>query len=74
MLRHSEFSGVNWFIFEPRTIRIQEIRPYTAVPLQSVVARQELYDFDYEGRGYPAGAHCVTTTADLPGHKPLRNS
>ena len=59
MLRHSEFSGVNWFIFEPRTIRIQEIRPYTALPLQSVVARQELYDFDYEGRGYPAGAHCA---------------
>jgi hypothetical protein len=54
MLRHSEFSGVDWFIFEPRTIRIQEIRPYTAAPLQSVVARQELQHFDYEGRGYPA--------------------
>ena len=55
MLRHSEFSGVDWFIFEPRTIRIQEIRrPYTAAPLQSVVAPQELQDFDYEGRGYPA--------------------
>jgi len=56
MLRQSEFLSVDWSILEPRPIWIQEIRPYTTVPSQSVVAGQELQDFNYEGRGYPAAA------------------
>ena len=45
--------GVEWYVFEPQTWRIQEIRGYTAAPLDSGMARQELLDFDYAGRGYP---------------------
>jgi hypothetical protein len=45
--------GVDWFVFEPQTLCIQEVRSYTAVPVHSDMARQELLDFDYAGRGYP---------------------
>jgi methyltransferase len=45
--------GVDWFVFEPQTFRIQEVRPYTAAPIHPDMARQELRDFDYAGRGYP---------------------
>jgi methyltransferase len=45
--------GVDWFVFDPRTLRIQEVRPYTAAPLQPDMVRQELGHFDYTGRGYP---------------------
>ena len=45
--------GVDWFVFEPQTWRIQEVRPYTAAPVQPDMARQEFLDFDYAGRGYP---------------------
>jgi len=45
--------GVDWFVFEPQTWGIQEVRSYTAVPVHSDMARQELLDFDYAGRGYP---------------------
>jgi methyltransferase len=45
--------GVDWFVFEPQTICIQEIRPYTAAPINSDMMRQELADFDYARRGYP---------------------
>jgi methyltransferase len=45
--------GVEWFVFEPGTLKIKEVRPYTAAPLHPDMARQELQDFDYEGRGYP---------------------
>jgi methyltransferase len=45
--------GVDWFVFEPQTWRIQEVRPYTVAPLQPDMARQEFVDFDYAGRGYP---------------------
>jgi hypothetical protein len=31
----------------------QEIRCYTATPIHPDMARQELQDFDYAGRGYP---------------------
>jgi methyltransferase len=44
--------GVDWFVFEPETFRIQEVRSYFAA-LHPDKARQELLDFDYEGRGYP---------------------
>lgn len=45
--------GVDWFIFEVGTFRIQEVRPYVAAPIQPDLGRQELQDFDYGGRGYP---------------------
>jgi hypothetical protein len=45
--------GVDWFVFEPRTFRIQEFRPYVAAPIHPDMPRQELVDFDYAGRGYP---------------------
>jgi len=45
--------GVDWFVFEPQTLSIQEVRPYTAAPTNSDMARQELQNFDYAGRGYP---------------------
>jgi hypothetical protein len=45
--------GVDWFVFEVGTFRIQEVRPYAAAPIQPDLGRQELQDFDYRGRGYP---------------------
>jgi hypothetical protein len=46
--------GVDWFVFEPTTLRIQEVRPYTATPRHfDDPTRQELSDFDYSARGYP---------------------
>jgi hypothetical protein len=45
--------GVDWFVFEPKMIAIQEIRCYTATPIDPDMIRQELLDFDYAGRGYP---------------------
>jgi methyltransferase len=45
--------GVDWFVFEPETLHIQEIRPYTAARLDFEVDRQELREFDYAERGYP---------------------
>jgi hypothetical protein len=48
--------GVDWLVFEPRTLRIREIRPYFAIPPNPDAARQELRDFDYAGRGYPTNA------------------
>ena len=48
--------GVDWFVFEPQTVRIQEVRPYFAVPPRPDLARQEMQDFDYAGRGYPTNA------------------
>ena len=45
--------GVDWFAFEPQTVRIREVRPYFAVLPGTDLARQEMQDFDYAGRGYP---------------------
>jgi predicted metal-binding transcription factor (methanogenesis marker protein 9) len=45
--------GVDWIVFEPGTFHIQEIRVYLAAAVHSEIARQELQDFDYVGRGYP---------------------
>jgi methyltransferase len=45
--------GVDWFVFEPQTFCIQEVRTYHASPVHPDMARQELLDFDYAGRGYP---------------------
>jgi hypothetical protein len=32
--------GVDWFVFEPQTFRIQEVRLYTAAPIHPDMARQ----------------------------------
>ena len=45
--------GVDWFVFEPGSFRIQEIRAYGAAPIQRDLGHQELQDFDYAGRRYP---------------------
>ncbi len=45
--------GVDWFVFEGGSFRIQEIRSYGAAPVQPDLDRQELQDFDYAGRRYP---------------------
>jgi hypothetical protein len=44
---------VDWFVFEPATYLIREIRPYAAAPIHPDMTRQELLDFDYAARGYP---------------------
>jgi methyltransferase len=45
--------GVDWFVFNAETMHIHEIRPYVAGTVSADAARQELQEFDYEGRGYP---------------------
>jgi methyltransferase len=45
--------GVDLFVFEPETLRIQEVRPYTAARPDPEVNRQELREFAYADRGYP---------------------
>jgi methyltransferase len=45
--------GVDWFVFEPNTLCIQEIRSYAAAPIHPDKPRRELLDFDYAVRGYP---------------------
>ena len=47
--------GVDWFVFEPKTISIREVRPYAAA-FRTDIVRQELQDFEYAGRGYPINA------------------
>ena len=47
--------GVDWIVLEHQTLMIREIRPYVAA-FRADVARQELQDFDYAGRGYPMNA------------------
>jgi methyltransferase len=44
---------VDWFVFEPQTFCTREIRHYAAAPIHPEIAREELLDFDYAGRGYP---------------------
>jgi methyltransferase len=50
--------GLEWYAFESQTWRIQEIRGYTAAPLDSGLNRQEFLDFDYSARGYPTAHPC----------------
>lgn len=45
--------GVELYVFDPQTWLVQEVRGYSAAPGDSEMPRQELMDFDYEGRGYP---------------------
>ena len=44
--------GDEWYIFDPETGLIAEIRAYYASPQDRSLARLELQDFDYAGRGY----------------------
>src|ERR1035437_6155265 len=44
--------GVDWFVFEPQTFSIQEVRCYWATLIDPDMVRQELLDFDYARRGY----------------------
>ena len=48
--------GVDWFVFEPHTLQIREVRPYFAAAPNPDLTRQELRDFDYAGQGYPTNA------------------
>jgi methyltransferase len=44
--------GDEWYILDPETGLIAEIRAYNASPQDRSLARLELQDFDYAGRGY----------------------
>jgi ketosteroid isomerase-like protein len=48
--------GVDWFVFEPETIRFREVRTYLAAKGDPRRENLELQDFDYAGRGYPVRA------------------
>ena len=52
--RQQILRGVDLFVFQPETLLIREVRPYFAVRPALDKPRQELMDFDYAGRGYPA--------------------
>ena len=45
--------GLEWYVFDPRTGLIEEIRAYYASPQDPSLTRLELDGFDYAGRGYP---------------------
>jgi ketosteroid isomerase-like protein len=47
--------GDEWYIFDPVSGLIREIRAYYASPQDASLERLELGGFDYAGRGYPAG-------------------
>jgi ketosteroid isomerase-like protein len=44
--------GDEWYVFDPRSDLIREIRAYYAAPAVKDVPIGELVDFDYAGRGY----------------------
>ena len=45
--------GIDWFVFDPPTMRIADIRTYFAALPSPTALRTEHLDFDYAGRGYP---------------------
>lgn len=45
--------GDEWYLFDPESGLIKEIRAYYASPADQTLQRLELGGFDYEGRGYP---------------------
>lgn len=45
--------GIEWYVFDPATGLIEEIRAYYASPQDPSLPRLELDGFDYAGRGYP---------------------
>jgi len=44
--------GDEWYVFEPNSGLIREIRAYYAAPAVKDMPIGELVDFDYRGRGY----------------------
>lgn len=44
--------GDEWYIFDPHSGLIKEIRAYYASPADKEVSINELVDFDYQARGY----------------------
>lgn len=44
--------GDEWYIFDPHSGLIREIRAYYASPADKEVSINELVDFDYQARGY----------------------
>jgi ketosteroid isomerase-like protein len=44
--------GDEWYVFDPETCRIKEIRAYYAAPADKTVTLNELVAFDYAARGY----------------------
>lgn len=44
--------GDEWYVFDPDSGLIEEIRAYYASPQDKTLDRLELEDFDYEDRGY----------------------
>ncbi len=47
--------GDEWYVFDPASGLIQEIRAYYAAPAVKDTPIGELVDFDYRGRGYHLG-------------------
>jgi methyltransferase len=45
--------GIDWFVFDPVTMLIADIRTYFATQPDPSALRTEHLDFDYAGRGYP---------------------
>jgi methyltransferase len=45
--------GIDWFVFDPPTAKIADIRTYFATMPGPSESRTEHLDFDYAGRGYP---------------------
>lgn len=48
--------GDEWYVFDPLSGLIREIRAYYASPQDPSLERLELGGFDYQGRGYPTSA------------------
>ena len=52
--QHDRISrGMEWYVFDPETLRIREVRLYFAAVPNPTVMQHELVSFDYAGRGYP---------------------
>ena len=50
--------GVEWYVFDISSGKISEIRAYYASPADKSVLHNELFEFDYQGRGYHLGPRC----------------
>jgi methyltransferase len=48
--------GDEWYVFDPDSGLIREIRAYYATPQRDGLSMHELQGFDYAGRGYPTVA------------------
>ncbi len=51
---HTVLRGDEWYLFDPTSGLIREIRAYYASPQDHALPRLELAGFDYQRRGYPA--------------------